>query len=67
MNDKIDNTFSVGNFIHHVDDEPTEQMKMLIVEDLSNNWFCCRYIHYKKLGVGPHRKLHASEIIQCVT
>lgn len=64
MSNEINNTFNIGDFIYHIDDAKTERMKMLIVECLDNSWVCCRYIHYKELGVKPHRKFNVSEISQ---
>ena len=62
MFDEYWSTFNIGGFVHHNDDVKNERMKMLIVECLGDNWFCCRYIHYKELGVKPHRKFHVSEL-----
>jgi len=57
MTDKI----NVGDFVFHDrDGTPNEKLKMLVIEALSNDNYCCRYIHYKVLNTIPNRLVHIS-------
>ena len=58
MNDKLD----VGNFAYHIADPKTDIMKLLIIDTLSDGWFCCQYINYRILQITPRRKFHISEL-----
>lgn len=59
----IDNDcFDVGTFVYHIADQRINIMKLLIIDTLSDGWFCCQYIHHRMLNITPQRKFHESEL-----